>query len=80
MLACRQPPSHCVQVIGRCNDVDERADDLQKLVQRRVCLSNHVANDRVGLGDDGPLGVEEVFGPHASEETGDVLLLERLED
>lgn len=80
MLACRHPPSHCVHVVGRFDDLDERADDLQEFVQRRVGLSNHVANDRVRFRDDGPLGLEEITGPHTSEESGDVLLLERCED
>lgn len=80
MLALRHPPSHCVQVVGRFDDLDERADDLQKLVERCFRLSNYVANDRVRFCDDGPLGLEGISAPHASEEPGDVLLLERCED
>jgi hypothetical protein len=73
-------PAHDAEIIISGNDADQRTGESQKLVERCSMLGVALADDRVSLSEDAPLGLERVVLPHACQKATDVLLLERLED
>lgn len=73
-------PTHDTQVVVSGDNADQKTGEGQEIVERRSILGVPLANDRVSLSEDAPLGFERVVLLHASQEARDILLLERLED